>query len=241
MRDTLSQTEFVHQADKYFKLIDSKSLEIQDIHPVTDDCVMVTHKAAEDYNEGNNVSNLAIAALTTSHARLVLLEMLNALGDRVLYYDTDSVIYVYKPGDWEPAEGVCLGEWSNELKNPGEHILRFVSLGSKVYAYDTSMGNSVQKYKSITQCQHTENILEADPVTGELKATGKKLCFDMQKSLLDGSQDKQVIIIPDSIARNGKTQAITSVSFTKTLRKVYTKRWMLPDFSSLPFGTRVKN
>ena len=239
MRDTLSQTEFVHEPKKYFDLLASKSAEVQDVHPITDDCVMVTHKKSDDYNEGNNVSNLAIAALTTSHARLVLLKMMTKLGDRLLYYDTDSVIYVSRSIDhFEPPEGNCLGEWSNEMKNAGEFIIRFVSLGPKVYAYDTNMGNSVQKYKGITQCSFTENILEVDEQNGGFKKTGEKLCFDKQKALLDGSLAKQVIILPESITRNGKTQAVMSVPLTKTLQKVYDKRIQLTGFTTMPYGTR---
>jgi len=56
------------------------------------------------------MSNNAIAAFTTSYARLRLLDMMRKLDERVLYTDTDSVIYVSKPGDWEPALGTVLGE-----------------------------------------------------------------------------------------------------------------------------------
>ncbi len=259
MRDNLSQTEFIQEPKKYFDLLASKSVEIQDIHPVTDNCVMVTYTKADEYNEGNNISNIAIAAITTSHARLRLLSMLTKLGDRVLYYgkyfyffvvyvisvhswqfflsDTDSVMFISRPGDWMPEEGNCLGEWTNEL-GPGEFIIRFVSLGPKVYAYDTNLGNSVQKYKGITQCTYTEDILEVDEINGGFKKTGEKLCFDKQKALLEGSLAKQVIILPDSITRNGKTQAVRSVPLTKTLQKVYDKRIMLPDYSTMAYGTR---
>ena len=80
---------------------------------------MVTFTEEDDYNEGNSTSNLAIAALTTSYARLRLLRMLRQLDDRVLYFDTDSVIYTSKPGDWEPERGNILGDWDNQLE-PGE-------------------------------------------------------------------------------------------------------------------------
>ena len=37
--------------------------------------------------------NIAIAAFVTSYARLCLYEKLDELGENVLYYNTDSVIY----------------------------------------------------------------------------------------------------------------------------------------------------
>ena len=95
MRDNLNQTEFVHNQKRFNDLVRSRSKNIHDIHIVNDDCVMVTFSEEDDYNEGNNSSNLAIAALTTSYARLRLLKML--LDDRVLYFDTDSVIHTSKP------------------------------------------------------------------------------------------------------------------------------------------------
>ena len=67
---------------------------MHDVHIVTNNCVMATWSTEDEFNEGNLTSNLAIAALTTSYARLRLLKMLRALGERVLYFDTDSVIYV---------------------------------------------------------------------------------------------------------------------------------------------------
>ena len=40
---------------------------------------------------------------------------MEVLGDRVLYYDTDSVIYTWKPGQTEIPLGDYLGDMTNEL------------------------------------------------------------------------------------------------------------------------------
>ena len=49
------------------------------------------------------ITNVAIAVYTTAQARLKLYSYLEKLGDRVLYYDTDSCIYLNKdiPGDYK--------------------------------------------------------------------------------------------------------------------------------------------
>ena len=73
MRDNLNQTEFIYSPKKYFDLVRSKSKKIHDVDIVTDDCVMLTCSKEEKYNEANGSSNLAIAALTTSYVRLLLL------------------------------------------------------------------------------------------------------------------------------------------------------------------------
>ena len=43
-------------------------------------------------------TNVVIAAFTTSQARLKLYEELYKLSDRILYCDTDSIIFVEKEG-----------------------------------------------------------------------------------------------------------------------------------------------
>ena len=102
---------------------------------------MVTTSLEDDFNEGNNSSNVAIAAMTTSYARLRLLDMMRKLLDRVLCTDTDSVIYVSRPGDWEPQLGTVLGEWNNELEDGESHIVSFISLGPKTCLRDRHWSN----------------------------------------------------------------------------------------------------
>ena len=46
----------------------------------------------------SNKTNIFVAAFTTAWVRLRLYEALDVLQQQVLYYDTDSVIYRWKPG-----------------------------------------------------------------------------------------------------------------------------------------------
>jgi len=52
----------------------------------------------QDNQPDNERINIFVAAFTTCHARLKLYESLEQLQQRVLYFDTDSVIYTSKPG-----------------------------------------------------------------------------------------------------------------------------------------------
>ena len=85
---------------------------------------------ADAYVEENPSSNPVIAAFVTAHARLQLYSYLEMLQDRVLYYDTDSVIYIERPGTCSPPTGDYLGDMTDELD--GGHITEFVSGGPKV-------------------------------------------------------------------------------------------------------------
>ena len=49
-------------------------------------------------HEGSVDTNVVIAAFVTCYARLKLLKLLTKLGKRVLYYDTNYVIFVSVPG-----------------------------------------------------------------------------------------------------------------------------------------------
>jgi DNA polymerase elongation subunit (family B) len=81
---------------------------------------------------------VVIAAFTTTYACLKLYEVLDQLQERVLYYDTDSVIFVSKPGEPEPLLGPYLGQLTNKLKEG--YITTFILVGPKNYCYKTSTG-----------------------------------------------------------------------------------------------------
>lgn len=90
----------------------------------------------EDHELSFN-TNVVIAAYVTAQARLELYKYLELLDERVLYYDTDSVIFVTRPGDTKPPSRNALGEMTDELSCYGEgtFIKSFVSGGPKFYAY----------------------------------------------------------------------------------------------------------
>ncbi len=91
------------------------------------------------------------------------------------------------------------------------------------------------KCKGLTQSVYTENFLEWN---GEkLTETGRKLDIDLLEKLLTEPGAKQVVIYPDTIKRNPKSHTISSITSTKTLQKVYDKRVLLPDFTTIPYGT----
>ena len=86
----------------------------------------------------NGKKNLFITAFTTCYARLKLYSYLELLQKQVLYFDTDSVIYSWTPGQPRVPLGDYLGEMTDELE--GDTILKFVSGGPKNYGYKTVSG-----------------------------------------------------------------------------------------------------
>ncbi|CAH3114804.1 unnamed protein product, partial [Pocillopora meandrina] len=128
-----------------FKIFSRKSIlyhsSIREMHVriLSADVIELAYKKIEEDAVKGSKTNIFIAAFTTCQARLKLYESLKALGDRVLYYDTDSVIYTWKPGQTEIPLGDYLGDMTNEL-DEGDYIMEFVSGGAKNYGYATKHG-----------------------------------------------------------------------------------------------------
>lgn len=60
-----------------------------------------------------NHVNVVIAEYTTAGTRLELYTYLESLGDRILYFDTDSIVYIERPGDPSPPTENFLGDMTD--------------------------------------------------------------------------------------------------------------------------------
>ena len=72
---------------------------------VSDDIVEIRYEYTNNFIQADAKTNVVIAAFTTAHARLMLYEELDMLKERVLYYDTHSIIYLTKLEEPEPQLG----------------------------------------------------------------------------------------------------------------------------------------
>ena len=144
-----------------FKILLNPSLKPRDVNVIARDCCLVQYDNSEGFLPEMSHVNVFIAAFTTSNARRRLYNVLLGLGRRVLYFDTDSVVYEYddRVAEYSPDMGDHLGQWTNELK-AGEHITRFVSSGPKSYAFITNLDGRMVKLKGFTL--NHENALKLD-------------------------------------------------------------------------------
>lgn len=104
--------------------------------------------------------NIAVASMITSHARVRLWTELDKLGERVMYHDTDSIIYEHRDGQYDIPVGKYLGEWADECK--GVPMTRFVALGPKSYAYELANGETHTKVKGITLSAQNQEVVTID-------------------------------------------------------------------------------
>ena len=126
--------------------------------------------------EAHACSNVIVAAIVTAQARLKLYEPLEKLNERVLYYDTDSIIYHHKPYLWNPTiVNNRLGEWTDEV--PKARIVKFVGMGPKIYGYEfvdqDEKRRSTCKVKGLTLDYNKSQVIHFDQMLNWVKGDTK--------------------------------------------------------------------
>ena len=223
-RSNLTKTARVTEPKKLFDYLDSDQYEVSDARMVNDETVEVQYISKDEFVEQNDKVNIVIAAFTTAYARLKLYDLLDLLQERVLYYDTDSVIYVHEPGKSDPPLGDYLGDLTDEL-DVGDYITTFISGGPKNYAYLTNNGKTDTKIRGIT--------LNYDAT--------KKINMDVMRHLVDShvnghNEEKVTLVNPHKITRDKKEKNIVTKKMKKDYRIVYNKRVITENYGTLPYG-----
>ena len=161
-RSNLGKTEMITEPQKYYDLLTSDEFEVSNARIVNDNMIEVQYRSVGDFEEPNSKVNVVVAAFTTAYARLKLYGLLDMLQERVLYYHTDSVIYVSKQGEPEPPLGNYLGDLTDELDR--DYITTFMSGGPKNYAYHTAGGKMETKVRGITLNHTTLQKINPDVI-----------------------------------------------------------------------------
>ena len=221
-RSNLTKTKMVTEPKEFFDIL--SKFEVSDARLVNDEMVEVHYKEKDEFAEQNDKVNIVIAAFTTAYARLKLYDLLDLLQERVLYYDTDSVIYIHEPCKPDPPLGDYLGDLTDELDR-GDYITTFISGGPKNYAYITNNGKSQTKIRGITL---------------DYAAT-KKINLDVMRHLVHShvnchTEEKVTVDKPFKITRDKKEKNIVTKRMKKDYRIVYNKRVITENYGTLPYG-----
>lgn len=180
----------------------------------------------------SSIHSVPIGVFTTAYARIELYRLLDTLGDRVMYCDTDSVIYRYDPTATDENKQHLLptGPFLGQLKDEcaGKEILEFFSGGPKNYGFITSDGKSKSTVKGLPRLA----------IRPEFQAAF------IRASTLAGTSDESKDRIPDPqrigfarITRDRMAQQVrTDVNAFRSYRLVNDKVHLFRDGSTLPFG-----
>ncbi len=229
MREDLPKTEYVTEYDRFIELLTSNEFIVTDANIVNDEMLLVNYRHNKEFVPGSAYTNVVLAAFTTTLARLKLYELLKILGKKVLYMDTDSVIFI-SPQDVDPLHeylGENLGKMTDEITaehGQGSHIVEFVSGGPKNYGYKVSNGVTTFKVKGISQ-----NFQNSDKVNFQVM-------LDLIKGFVGNGDTTKIVLDESLIKRNMANATLTTVSTSKSYRIVYDKAVVGPNYMAYPFG-----
>jgi len=222
-RLNMRQTEILHesQANLFFQLLSDPTKQPLNFHILTNDMLQMEWTYKRDCQPEDNKTNVYLATFTTCWARLKLYSVLEQLNKRVLYYDTDSVLYVSRPGEFDPPLGDYLGDLTDEL-DKGEHIVEFLSGGPKNYAYKTSENKETCKVRGFTLNYANSQLIN----------------FDSVKQIVTDPKSTPTITItnPNKICRDKNKRKLYNRVEEKTYQMVYTKRRRVDGYDTVPYG-----
>ena len=93
------KTSFFSSAKEFCDILLDEKVENPTIFPLSKEICQMTWNRENDFVENVFTNNIGVAACPTSWARLMLLDVLDRVGDRVLGCDTDSCWYIEEEGE----------------------------------------------------------------------------------------------------------------------------------------------
>ena len=234
-RENMKKCSFLTQAEDIYRYMTDYSKHISDFHLLSDNMLAIEYSVAPEFTRPDPKTNVVIAAFCTSYARLKLWRELNLLGTRVVYHDTDSVVFKHDPSAYNPSLGAFLGQLTDELTckgvgckgcPDGHWIQEFVSCGAKNYAYKLNSGEVVCKVRGFSLNYSASKIVNLDSMRECLR------CWNR------GEEAPELVTVKTMILRKKMEGVVYSQEMPKTYGMVYNKRILLDDYFTLPYGYR---
>ena len=171
MRDNMPKTRYINNYKEVVEYFTSRTKRVTDATLVGDDLMLLQYQLIDDAADAPRKTNVVLAAFTTAHARVILLNNMHMVKNpqNVLYCDTDSIMYVQ---DMEISDspdiniGSGLGEMTNEL--PDDVIIdKFWSAGPKFYCLSghnikSGLEYNLFKVKGVTLNRASEKTFNPD-------------------------------------------------------------------------------
>ncbi|VDI57140.1 Hypothetical predicted protein [Mytilus galloprovincialis] len=225
-RLNMRQTAFFHEheGDKFFQLLSDPRKDVKDFHIISKDFIQIEHVHETPFIPIDVKTNIFIASFTTCWARIKLYNVMEQVGHNTLYVDTDSIIFCDKDKIISKTLpiGNYLGQLTNEISPEDKHITHFVAGGPKNYAYRLASGNEKCKVRGFS----LDNKMNSDLINFS--------------SICDVVVNKTIKTIkttnPRKISRLACKRKLYNRIEEKEYRMVYTKRRLLNDLTTLPFG-----
>ena len=229
----MKKAEFIDDIGHFFKRITEYSKHFLDFHIMNDKIILLEFKNSEDFDPANNNTNVLISAFCTCWARLELWKIMNRLGKRVLYHDTDIIFSVNDTDKYVPELGDYLGQLTNELSckelgcvgcEEGHWITEFVSCGPKNYSFKLNSGQIICKVRGFSLNYRNSQIVN----------------FESMKDTLfswTNNENTELVTVTTEICRHKyENPMVYTRQISKKYNVVYNKRRVLDDLTTVPYG-----
>lgn len=218
-------------------------IEVNDMYFVDEKTAWVNWNYKDDARKCDVVSStqnlsLVTGAYTTAQARLLLYEQLHRLQHRMLYCDTDSIIYIENVdvhNEYKPSIGMNIGDLTDEITSigPDAYISEFCSVGPKSYSI---------RIKLSKNCDAEEK--EISKLKGFIctSASKKNLSFDNYKKMVfgccnkAGAIDKHTIVSKTKNINRRNFFNVVTIEQQKSFGFTYDKRIVTDAFGTIPYG-----
>jgi hypothetical protein len=214
----MTKTEYVTDPKKWFALFKREQngkIETKFEKIIDESTLFVEYCELEEENTSLPTTSVAIACFTTSNARLRLYKELEKLDKRVIYMDTDSIIYEFNKELYNVPEGNYLGEWESETDDKPIH--EFVAIAPKSYGYKYCDKIEV-KFKGFTLNYENSAVIN----------------FNAIKNLVDG-KEKELTTTNLDFKKDNKKGVITTRDQVKKAVFNFNKR-RVDKYNTYPFG-----
>jgi G:T-mismatch repair DNA endonuclease (very short patch repair protein) len=232
-RVNMKKCLFVTHPHQLYQMLTDCSKSIKDFHIINEEMMAIEYTHSEEFQTMDPKTNVIIAAFCTSWARLKLFHVMNTLGKRVLYHDTDSIIYSQSPHEFSPETGEHLGQLTDELAckeigctgcETGHWIIEFISCGPKNYAYKLNTGELFCKVRGFSLNFSASHIVNLNSMKEALHCWKNKLT------------KSDMITVKTMILRNKLQAIVYSKQVPKHYGVVYNKRIVLDNYETVPYG-----
>ena len=168
----MSQTKYITDVSEFYEILLDDKLSNKNFNFIDENMVQMNYNLKDQFVENAVNTNVYIACFTTSHARLMLYDKLDYMKEKVLYFDTDSIIYV-DDGTRTIKTGDMLGNMTDELS--GKTISSFVSTGPKSYSFKYGDNEQKSAIKGFTLNHENSSILNHDSMRKIVKKQIREL------------------------------------------------------------------
>ena len=222
------QVEALTSLHEFYRLITRDDKDVHSIRVVTEDMLEVVYNNIEACDPVQVDINIFVACFMMCWARLKLYEGLKQVEpEQVLYFDTDSIVYAWKPGQPSLPLGNYLGEFTDELEG-GDIIVEFAAAGPKNYGYRTKNGKVECKVRGFQLNARSQEQLNFDVLRDNVK--------EEVEHPLARTRDIPVWN-PHKIVRDNREKRLMTETEIKRYQLVFDKRVVNPiTFMSLPYG-----